>query len=205
VQHFIDMGKETVENNGFNDYYESLQVSPNADSETIERVFRHLAKRYHPDNAQTGSLDRFNLLIEAHKVLSNPEQRAAYDVKYDEIRAFKSKLFLEASVKGGLEGDGRVRYGILSTLYLARRRNAQNGGVGGIQLEQVLDCAQDQMEFNIWYLKEKGWIQRTDTGTLAITAAGVDEIEEKQLFLRKDRLLPAGREHFGEHQELDGA
>ncbi|MEO7964396.1 MAG: J domain-containing protein, partial [Gemmatimonadaceae bacterium] len=32
------------------DHYETLQVSPRADQETIERVFRHLAKRYHPDN-----------------------------------------------------------------------------------------------------------------------------------------------------------
>jgi curved DNA-binding protein CbpA len=36
------------------DYYEILQVSPLADSETIERVFRHLAKRYHPDNQESG-------------------------------------------------------------------------------------------------------------------------------------------------------
>ena len=32
---------------GFVDYYELLQVSPNADSETIERIFRHLAKKYY--------------------------------------------------------------------------------------------------------------------------------------------------------------
>jgi len=44
------MGKES-----FNDYYEALQLSPNADSETIERVFWMLAKRYHPDNDQTGN------------------------------------------------------------------------------------------------------------------------------------------------------
>ena len=34
---------------GFVDYYELLQLSPNADDETIHRVFRHLAKRLHPD------------------------------------------------------------------------------------------------------------------------------------------------------------
>jgi curved DNA-binding protein CbpA len=50
------MGKES-----FNDYYEALQLSPNADLETIERVFRMLAKRYHPDNDQTGNVDKFSL------------------------------------------------------------------------------------------------------------------------------------------------
>ena len=34
----------------FIDYYELLQVSPNADADTIQRVFRHLAKKYHPDH-----------------------------------------------------------------------------------------------------------------------------------------------------------
>jgi curved DNA-binding protein len=38
----------------FMDYYEILQVSPNADQTTIERVYRLLAKKYHPDNAEEG-------------------------------------------------------------------------------------------------------------------------------------------------------
>ena len=40
----------------FADYYEILEISPNANSETIERIFRHLAQRYHPDNQDTGDL-----------------------------------------------------------------------------------------------------------------------------------------------------
>ncbi|NNC65504.1 MAG: DnaJ domain-containing protein, partial [Gammaproteobacteria bacterium] len=31
------------------DLYEILEISPNASHETIERVFRYLAQRYHPD------------------------------------------------------------------------------------------------------------------------------------------------------------
>ena len=38
------------------DYYEILEVSPNANSETIERIFRYLAMRYHPDNRDTGDI-----------------------------------------------------------------------------------------------------------------------------------------------------
>jgi curved DNA-binding protein CbpA len=45
------------------DHYETLQVSPRADRDTIERVFRLLAKRYHPDKNGTvaitaGGVDR---------------------------------------------------------------------------------------------------------------------------------------------------
>ena len=46
----------------FVDHYETLQVSPNADTETIERVYRLLAKRYHPDNQQSGDLTRFKAI-----------------------------------------------------------------------------------------------------------------------------------------------
>ena len=36
------------------DYYETLQISKNADQETVQRVFRLLAQRFHPDNLETG-------------------------------------------------------------------------------------------------------------------------------------------------------
>src|SRR6476646_6786730 len=81
----------------FDDYYEALQLSPNADSDTIGRVYRILAKRYHPDNQDTGNAEIFGLIAEAHRVLSNPEQRAAYDVRYEENHASLLKIFDEAS------------------------------------------------------------------------------------------------------------
>ena len=70
----------------FVDYYEGLQISPNADLETIERVYRLLAKRYHPDNQVTGSIEKFKIIASAYKTLSKPEKRAAYDAKYEEVR-----------------------------------------------------------------------------------------------------------------------
>ena len=70
-----------MENLNFVDYYEILELSPKANAGTVERVFRHLATRYHPDNAETGSRALFELIIEAHNVLRDPEKRAAYDVR----------------------------------------------------------------------------------------------------------------------------
>jgi len=54
------------------DYYEVLQVSANADTDTISRIFRHLAKRFHPDNTDTGDAEQFERLVQAHRVLMNP-------------------------------------------------------------------------------------------------------------------------------------
>ena len=52
------------------DYYEFLQISPNADLETIHRVYRFLAARLHPDNPGSGDSEQFRLLKAAHDVLS---------------------------------------------------------------------------------------------------------------------------------------
>ena len=52
------------------DYYEALQISSNAEPETIHRVYRMLAQRFHPDNKDTGNATQFRLVSEAYEVLS---------------------------------------------------------------------------------------------------------------------------------------
>jgi curved DNA-binding protein len=177
-------------NVSINDYYEELQISPNADMEMIERVFRILAKRYHPDNAETGDSEKFNVLYKAYQILSDPEKRAAFDAKHDQMRTDRWKIVEEASQSDGFEHDERIRQGVLSLLYVARRQDALNPGMGIMEFEKVLGCPQHHMEFHLWYLKEKGWILRTDSGGYAITADGVDKMAKNDLLLRKDRLLP---------------
>src|SRR5262245_31173834 len=101
----------------FVDYYEVLQVSPRADLETIERVFRHLAKRYHPDNAESGNEDRFREVLEAFRVLSDPEERARYDAHYALDREAQWRIFNQDTVTNDVEADRRLRHGVLSLLY----------------------------------------------------------------------------------------
>ena len=48
------------------DYYEALQISPNAEPEMIHRVYRLLAQRFHPDDKESGSAARFRLISEAY-------------------------------------------------------------------------------------------------------------------------------------------
>jgi curved DNA-binding protein len=74
-------------------------------------------------------------------------------------------------------------------LYTARRHDAEKAGVGVYQIEKLLGVPEKHLEFHIWYLREKGWIQREESGGFAITASGVDVIMEKDIPLKRDRLL----------------
>ena len=159
------------------DYYETLQVSHRADRETIERVFRYLANRYHPDKGEGGDTAKFTELVEAHMVLSDPEQRAAYDVNYERIRETRWKLF-DQSPMNDIASDTRVRLAILSILYVARRNSVTDPGVGVMELERFLSLPDVVVQFQTWYLRENGWIERLTTGLWAITASGVDKLFE---------------------------
>lgn len=177
----------------FTDYYEDLQISPNADNETLERVYRLLAKRYHPDNGQTGSAERFDMITQAYQILSKPEKRAAYDATYEEAKARQWKALSGASSSRGFKDDTCLRNSILSILYVERRNGPADSAIGLWRMEKMLGWPEKILEFHIWYLKEKGWIQRTDTGGYAITATGVDIVEENNLILSENRLLPDSR------------
>jgi curved DNA-binding protein len=157
------------------DYYELLQVSPRADNDTIERVFRHLAKRYHPD-AEGGNSDRFVQLMEAFRVLSDPEQRARYDAQYENAALERWRELAPDPSDTDDDADRRMQGAVLAILLKARRNDPERAGVGIIELERLLDCPETHMRFHVWYLKEHGWITRLDNGTLAITAAGVDRL-----------------------------
>ena len=178
-----------MNNDRLPDYYEDLQISPNADSETIERVFRLLAKRYHPDNKVTGNADAFTRISSAYKVLADAEKRASYDARHVAVKAEKWKAS-ETSSSRSLENDEHLRKRILSILYIERRNDASSSSVGLWRIEQLIGLPEKILEFHVWYMKEKGWIQRTDTGGYAITAAGVDAVEEGEIILSNDRLLP---------------
>jgi len=178
----------------FADYYEDLQISPNADLETIERVYRLLAKRYHPDNQKIGNIVKFETINEAHKVLSIPENRAAYDVSYEARKAHELQTISEKSPPREYEEDFYSRRCLLSILYIKCRENPSDPSIGLWHLEKMLNWPENVMQFHFWYLKEKKYIRRDENGQLAITVIGADKVEEDGLVLGKDLLLPESTE-----------
>jgi len=74
------------------DYYEILQVSPSADPEVIQTVYRRLARKYHPDiNGGLASAEKMKLLNEAYAVLSDPVRRKKYNQTLGVAPAAKPK------------------------------------------------------------------------------------------------------------------
>lgn len=62
------------------DHYQTLGVPRDADTATITKAFRKLARKSHPDlNKDKGADARFKAIAEAYGVLKNAEKRAAYD------------------------------------------------------------------------------------------------------------------------------
>lgn len=62
------------------DYYEVLGVDKNADSATIKKAYRQLAKKYHPDaNPGEEAAAKFKEASEAYAVLSDDTKRKQYD------------------------------------------------------------------------------------------------------------------------------
>jgi curved DNA-binding protein CbpA len=179
-----------VNGTSFIDYYDLMQISPNSDEDTIQRIFRHLAKKWHPDRQQ-GDPERFKLLVEAHKTLTNPERRAAYDLRYQRFWETKWNIAADASDGRSFADDSEVREGLLSLYYVQRRSKMDDPGLGEMEVARLMRIPIQLVDFHIWYLKEKEWIQRLENGQFAITALGVDQVEKGRLRLSPDRLLTA--------------
>ena len=173
----------------FADYYEVMQISPNADQETIERMYRFLAKKYHPDNPATGREEKFKLLMEAYRILCDPEKRVAYDAKRGESRHLQFDFSGKDAEWEDLGTDQQIQQSILTYLYQARRRDSQSPGIGVFEMEKLLTVPEKHLEFHIWYLKERSWIRRTDTGQYEITANGVDALIQSKTPVTTDRFL----------------
>lgn len=163
----------------FVDLYEALQVSPNADGETIHRIYRLLAHRYHPDNAESGNEETFKRVLQAYKVLSEPARRAAYDVEHHSQRKLRWKIFDQPESARGMEAEKRKRWGVLTLLYHKRLQAPGSAGMRIMEMEELLGCPREHLEFTLWVLRGNGWIERDDKGNYQITIQGALAAEDQ--------------------------
>jgi curved DNA-binding protein CbpA len=174
------------------DHYEVLQISVNAEPETIHRVYRILAQRYHPDNTETGNGSRFRQIAEAYGVLSDPTERARYDAQHERQQQERWRFVQFATTADDdVDVEQRLRLTVLEMLSTKRRVDPQKPGVFFGELEKLTGRPREHLEFTTWYLVQKKLVQRTDDSLLAITADGIDYLEERYQSMPLSRRLKA--------------
>ena len=135
-----------------------------------------LAQRFHPDNTETGNDTRFRLVLQAYHALSDPENRVAYDVKHKAAAALRWRIFDKPDGGDGFEDENKKRWAILSALYMKRKREPQKPGVRLRDLEVLLGCPREHLQFSLWYLRGKARVLAADNG-YEITPEGADALE----------------------------
>ncbi|MDA8201841.1 MAG: molecular chaperone DnaJ [Chloroflexi bacterium] len=115
------------------DYYDVLGVPRGAPDDEIKRAFRKLAQQWHPDvNKDPSAPERFKEINEAYQVLSDPQQRRAYD------------MFGRAGVgNGGPEGYGP--FGGFGDLFDA----FFGAGAGGAQARRARPPAGSDLRYDL--------------------------------------------------------
>jgi len=150
---------------------ELVQAGIAGDNDRLERLYRSLAFRYHPDNAETGDRDVFLRVKEAYRILSSPAR-----VENPELGVTR---------RGDSAGTPEVRElsekrNLVLRLLLQRRMtDYQNAYMSAAELESLTGLPGHEIGFILWYLREKSAVLTADYSTdCAITAAGVDLLEK---------------------------
>jgi curved DNA-binding protein len=177
-------------------YYDLLQINPAAEIETIERVYRILAARYHPDNQMTGDADRFRLLREAYEVLRDPVKRREYDRQLEVTPAGPLAIFLGKEFTDGIDAEAKIRIGVLCLLYSKRRANPDFAALSLLDMENIMSFPRERLLFALWYLRAKRFVAQDDRSSFIITADGVDYLEaqlpDNQILYKIFRASEAG-------------
>jgi curved DNA-binding protein CbpA len=172
----------------FQDHYVLLGVDPKADSATIQAAYAKLADKYRPGNPETGDPEKFESINLAFEVLSDANLRAGFDklkgVGQEEGKPQFSGLAFFDALKAGVD----LRAAVLCILYDRRRTNPTKPSLSSRHLESMLRATKDELEFALWYLKQRLLVINDDKSSLQITVEGLDYLEQDPP--TADRVIP---------------
>ena len=118
-------------------YYETLQINPEASEIEIKKAYRKLSLQYHPDKS-TGDSEKFKQINEAYQVLGNKEKKSMYDMQQN---IGGDNPFMNMGMPGGIPmpfpfgnmersgipfGNGRVHIGVMPMNHNKKHMNGMN-------------------------------------------------------------------------------
>jgi hypothetical protein len=138
------------------------------DMVAFERLYRSLSFRFHPDNQDTGDPEVFLQIREIHRILSvatksgpQPEFAAIGQVSAASMQPSKQR-----------------RIDVLRMLYERKVEDCYSCGVPQNELQATTGLPGNELQFILWYLREKGAVIVGDSQVYSISATGVDLFDE---------------------------
>ena len=114
--------------------YEILEVSENASMETINKIYKIQAKRYHPD-LQTNEADKLKAeekmkqINDAYSVLSDGQKRKEYDQKLEQEREIKRQQDEQNIINNVARNYSEAQRGEQTNNTVNNNSNVQNNTV----------------------------------------------------------------------------
>ena len=163
----------------FQDHYAILGVGMKASSGEIADAYQVLAREFHPNTPRTGDRMKFAKINAAYEVLSDPAARAEFDKLFRTTAPdhaapqFSGEPFFAAIVD-----EPRRRLAILCVLYDHRRHHPGRPALSFRELESLMTLATDELNFALWFLKQRGLAVVDDKSSIQITVEGMDYLEQ---------------------------
>ena len=161
----------------FQDHYDVLGIDPKASLAAIEQAYIELSEKFHSDNLETGDTDKYDAVVLAHEVLADVLLRREFDkIKGVGAEAVAPK-FSGPSFFDSLGRESGLRMALLCVLYDRRRTKPFTPSLSLRHIEGIIEATTEELNFAIWYLKQRILASMDDKSTLQITVEGMDLIE----------------------------
>jgi hypothetical protein len=160
----------------FQDHYEVLGVEHKAGSDAIQVAYARLADKYNPRTGAMPDVEKYESIVLAFEVLSDPELRIDFDklkgIGEEDKPKFSGMPFFEA-----YQRDTHLRIALLCVLYDRRRSKPFTPALSMRHLEAIFSASTQELNLALWYLKQRELVLADDKSSLQITVDGMDYLE----------------------------
>jgi hypothetical protein len=161
----------------FQDHYEVLGVEHRAGTDAIQSAYARLSAKYNPQGGSAPDHEKFEAVTLAFEVLSDPELRGDFDklkgIGGDEKPRFSGLAFFDAYLR-----DVHLRVALLCVLYDRRRTKPFTPSLSMRNLENIFNVTSVELNFALWYLKQRELVTMDDKSSLMITTPGIDYLRD---------------------------